>query len=250
MHDTLDYMEKDPIHRSYHHGKMTFGIMYAFSENFILPFSHDEVVHLKKSMLNKMPGDLWQKLANLRLLYGYMCGQPGKKLLFMGGEFGQWREWNHDRALDWVLLNYREHQQLHMWVHDLNHLYINTPALHEIDFDWNGFQWIDCNDNFRSILSFLRFGKNPDEAVAFICNFTPVPRHNYRFGVPWGGTWKEVLNSDSEFYGGSGLGNFGGVKADELEAHARPYSLNLMLPPLAVVILKGSRDLTQSLTTL
>jgi 1,4-alpha-glucan branching enzyme len=240
MHDTLDYMEKDPIHRSYHHGKMTFGIWYAWSENFILPFSHDEVVHLKKSMLDKMPGDLWQKFANLRLLYGYMTGHPGKKLLFMGGEFGQWREWNHDRALDWELLDSTEHQQLQSWVKDLNTFYKNTAGLYELDFDPSGFQWIDCNDNFRSILSFLRFDKSGKEAIAFICNFTPVPRHNYRVGVPWGGEWKEVLNSDSEFYGGSGIGNLGQITADELESHGRQHSLSLMLPPLAVVVLKSS----------
>ena len=242
MHDTLDYMEKDPIHRSYHHGKMTFGIWYAWSENFILPFSHDEVVHLKKSMLSKTPGDIWQKFANLRLLYGYMTGHPGKKLLFMGGEFGQWREWNHDRALDWELLDQTEHQQLHAWVQDLNRLYRTTPSLYERDFEPAGFQWIDCNDNFRSILSFLRFGKNEEESVAFICNFTPVPRHNYRVGVPWGGQWQEVLNSDSEYYGGSGIGNFGEVRAEERESHGRPYSVNLMLPPLGVVILKGAKQ--------
>ena len=241
MHDTLDYIEKDSIHRSYHHGKMTFGIWYAWSENFILPFSHDEVVHLKKSMLSKMPGDVWRQFANLRLLYGYMAGHPGKKLLFMGGEFGQWREWNHDRALDWDVLNQIEHQRLHYWVEDLNRFYRSTPSLYEQDFVPAGFQWIDCNDNVRSVLSFLRFGKNENEAVAFVCNFTPVPRHNYRVGVPWGGMWKEALNSDSEYYGGSGIGNLGEVKADELEAHGRPHSLNLMLPPLAVVILTGSK---------
>lgn len=242
MHDTLDYMEKDPIHRSYHHGKMTFGIWYAWSENFILPFSHDEVVHLKKAMLTKMPGDLWQQLANLRLLYGYMTGHPGKKLLFMGGEFGQWREWNHDRPLDWELLDHMEHQQLHTWVRDLNRLYRTTPALYEQDFEPAGFQWIDCNDNFRSILSFLRFGSREEDAIAFVCNFTPVPRHNYRVGVPFGGTWEEVLNSDSDFYGGSGFGNLGAVVADEMESHGRPFSVNLMLPPLAVVILKRGKQ--------
>jgi 1,4-alpha-glucan branching enzyme len=241
MHDTLDYMEKDPIHRSYHHGKMTFGIWYAWSENFVLPFSHDEVVHLKKSMLDKMPGDLWQKFANLRLLYGFMAGHPGKKLLFMGGEFGQWREWNHDRALDWELLDYDEHRQLHSWVRDINSFYRKTPALYERDFDPAGFQWIDCNDNFRSILSFLRFGKSEEEAVAFICNFTPVPRHNYRVGVPFGGVWEEALNSDSEFYGGSGMGNLGKIIADDMASHGRSFSLNLMLPPLAIVIMKSSQ---------
>jgi 1,4-alpha-glucan branching enzyme len=241
MHDTLEYMSMDPIFRSYHHGKMTFGIWYAWSENFILPFSHDEVVHLKKAMAAKMPGDMWQQLANLRLLYGYMAGHPGKKLLFMGGEFGQWREWNHDRSLDWDLLDHPEHQSLHLWVQDLNRFYRNTPALYEIDFDPKGFQWIDCNDHYRSILSFLRFGRNENEAIAFVCNFTPVPRHNYRIGVPWKGQWDEVLNSDSIFYGGSGMGNLGGVEAEELPAHGRDFSLNLILPPLAIVILKGTR---------
>ncbi len=241
MHDTLDYMKQDPIHRSYHHGKMTFGIWYTYSENFILPYSHDEVVHLKKSMLGKMPGGLWQQFANLRLLYGFMAGQPGKKLLFMGGEFGQWREWNHDRALDWELLKYPEHQELHLWVQDLNRLYRNTPALHEVDFEPPGFEWIDCNDNFRSILCFLRTGKNRDEATAFVCNFTPVPRPNYRVGVPWGGTWLEALNSDAVFYGGSGLGNFGAVEAESVACHGRSDSLNLILPPLSVLILKGTR---------
>jgi 1,4-alpha-glucan branching enzyme len=241
MHDTLEYMALDPIHRSYHHGKMTFGIWYAWSENFILPFSHDEVVHLKKAMAAKMPGSLWQQLANLRLLYGYMTGHPGKQLLFMGSEFGQWREWNHDRGLDWDLLNYPENQALHLWVQDLNRFYRNTPALFEMDFDPKGFQWIDCNDNFRSILSFLRFGKNDGEAVAFVCNFTPVPRHNYRIGVPWKGRWEEALNSDSQFYGGSGMGNLGGVIAEAMPAHGRDFSLNLILPPLAIVVLKGSK---------
>jgi 1,4-alpha-glucan branching enzyme len=241
MHDTLDYIEKDPIHRSYHHGKMTFGIWYAWSENFILPFSHDEVVHLKRSMLDKMPGDAWQKFANLRLLYGFMTGHPGKKLLFMGGEIGQWREWNHDRALDWELLDYPDHLKLQTWVRDLNILYRDHSVLHELDFEPQGFQWIDCNDHLRSTLSFLRFNRKEEESFAFVCNFTPVPRHNYRIGVPWGGDWQEVLNSDSEFYGGSGIGNFGKVTADEMESHGRPHSLNLMLPPLAIVILKGQK---------
>jgi 1,4-alpha-glucan branching enzyme len=159
----------------------------------------------------------------------------------MGSEFGQWREWNHDRGLDWDLLNYPEHQALHLWVQDLNHFYRNTPALYELDFDTKGFQWIDCNDSYRSILSFLRFGKNEGEAVAFVCNFTPVPRHNYRIGVPWSGRWKEVLNSDSQFYGGSGMGNLGEVEAEAMPAHGRDFSLNLILPPLAIVVLKGSR---------
>lgn len=241
MHDMLDYIEKDPIYRTYHHNKLTFGMMYAFSENFLLPFSHDEVVHLKKSMLDKMPGDLWQKFANLRLLYGFMTGHPGKKLLFMGGEFGQWKEWNHDVSLDWHLLESAEHRGLQKWVEDLNALYCSTPALHQIDFDPAGFEWIDCNDSQRSLISFIRWGKKTNEAVVFVCNFTPVPRSEYRIGIPFGGFWQEVLNSDAENYGGSGMGNLGGVTADEISFHGRSHSLSLTLPPLSVVILKAKR---------
>lgn len=241
MHDVLDYIEQDPIYRAYHHNKLTFGLMYAFSENFLLPFSHDEVVHLKKSMLDKMPGDLWQKFANLRLLYGFMTGHPGKKLLFMGGEFGQWKEWNHDASLEWHLLDRPEHRGLQHWVEDLNALYNTTPELHELDFDPAGFEWIDCNDNVRSLISFIRWGKEDNEAVVFVCNFTPVPRYEYRIGVPFGGYWQEILNSDAEIYGGSGVGNMGGVSADEIQFHGRSHSLSLTLPPLGVVVLKGKR---------
>jgi 1,4-alpha-glucan branching enzyme len=241
MHDVLSYMENDPIHRSYHHNKLTFGLMYAFSENFVLAFSHDEVVHLKKSMLGKMPGDMWQKFANLRLLYGFMTGHPGKKLLFMGGEFGQWKEWNHDTSLDWYLLEHPEHRGLQQWVADLNAFYTSTPALHEIDFEPAGFEWIDCNDNSRSLISFIRWGKIKEEAVAFVCNFTPVPRSEYRIGVPFGGFWEEALNSDAEIYGGSGMGNLGGITAEEIPFHGRSHSLSLTLPPLAAVVLKGKR---------
>ena len=241
MHDVLDYIEKDPIYRGYHHNKLTFGLMYAFSENFLLAFSHDEVVHLKKSMIDKMPGDLWQKFANLRLLYGFMTGHPGKKLLFMGGEFGQWKEWNHDASLEWHLVDRPEHRGLQHWVEDLNALYNITPELHELDFDPSGFEWIDCNDNVRSLISFIRWGKGDNEAVVFVCNFTPVPRYEYRIGVPFGGYWQEILNSDSEIYGGSGVGNLGGVSADEIQFHGRSHSLSLTMPPLGVVVLKGKR---------
>jgi 1,4-alpha-glucan branching enzyme len=242
MHDVLDYIEKDPIHRTYHHNKLTFGMMYAFSENFVLPFSHDEVVHLKKSMLDKMPGDVWQKFANLRLLFGLMTGHPGKKLVFMGGEFGQWREWNHDTSLDWDLLENPMHRGLQKWVEDLNALYISVPALHEIDFEQSGFEWIDCNDNQRSLISFVRWGKQKEVAVVFACNFTPIPRNDYRIGVPFGGFWEETLNSDAANYGGSGIGNLGGANAEEVPFHGRSHSLSLTLPPLAVVILKGKRE--------
>jgi 1,4-alpha-glucan branching enzyme len=242
MHDVLDYFEKDPIYRSYHHNKLTFGMMYAFSENFILPFSHDEVVHLKKSMLDKMPGDYWQKCANLRLLYGFMYGHPGKKLLFMGGEFGQWREWNHDTSLEWQLLEHPIHSGIQHWVKDLNVKYQELNELHEVDYDWKGFEWIDCNDYLESVLSFLRYGKKRESAVLIACNFTPVPRYEYRIGVPWGGFWDEVLNSDGRVYGGSGLGNYGGLEAEEVSHHGRPYSVRVTLPPLAVVIFRGKNE--------
>ena len=210
MHDMLDYMTKDPIHRSYHHNLITFSLMYAFSENFVLPLSHDEVVHLKRSMISKMPGDDWQKFANLRLLYGYMFGHPGKKLLFMGDEFGQWREWNHDQSLDWHLLGSERHRGLQRWVRDINTLYRGEPALHRFDCDHAGFAWIDCNDNARSVISFIRRGGSGTRPLIFACNFTPVPLMNYRVGAPVAGYWEEILNSDAHLYGGSGLGNFGG----------------------------------------
>lgn len=236
MHDTLEYFEKDPIYRGYHHNKLTFGIVYAFSENFILPFSHDEVVHLKRSMLDKMPGDYWQKCANLRLLYGFMYGHPGKKLLFMGGEIGQWREWNHDTALDWHLLEHPMHSGIQHWVQDLNRNYRELSELHEVDYDWKGFEWIDCNDYIESVVSFVRYGKDRDSAVLFAYNFTPVPRYDYRIGVPWEGFWQEILNSDGRIYGGSGLGNFGGVNSDPVSHHGRSSSIRITLPPLAAVV--------------
>ena len=235
MHDTLEYMSKDPVFRSYHHNKITFGLVYAFSENFILPFSHDEVVYGKGSMLSKMPGDDWQKFANLRLLYGFMFGHPGKKLLFMGGEFGQWMEWNHDSALDWPALERPLHSGMQRWVRDLNTFYRGQPSLYEVDFDASGFEWVDCNDWERSVVSFIRKGKDPRELTLFACNFTPVPRHNYRVGVPLACHWKEMLNSDAPLYGGSGQGNMGGLESVPVPVHGRPCSLNMTLPPLGMV---------------
>ncbi len=242
MHDTLDYMSKDPVFRKFHHNRLTFRLLYAFHENFVLPLSHDEIVHGKGSLLRKMPGDDWQKFANLRLLYGYMYSQPGKKLLFMGGEFGQWDEWYHEQGLQWNLLDYPAHQGLKHWVEDLNSLYKNEPALHELDFEPAGFEWIDCNDSEQSILSLLRKGRSPADNVIVVMNFTPVPRQNYRVGAPHGGFWKEALNSDSSQYGGSGFGNMGGVEAAPVQVHGRPYALNLSLPPLGALFLKGEGE--------
>ncbi len=239
MHDTLQYMSRDPIYRQYHHNELTFRMLYAFWENFVLPLSHDEVVHGKGSLLGKMPGDDWQKFANLRLLYGYMYAQAAKKLLFMGGEFGQWREWNHDESLDWHLLQYEPHAGLQRWVADLNRLYRSEPAMYELDFDWAGFEWIDCNDAASSTISLIRKGKTTDDIILVVANFTPVPRFNYRVGVPRDGFWKEVLNSDAREYWGSGLGNCGGMDAEAVPFHGRPYSLNLTLPPLAAVFFKS-----------
>jgi 1,4-alpha-glucan branching enzyme len=238
MHDVLDYMSQDPVFRCYHHNQITFSLMYAFSENFVLPFSHDEVVYGKGSMLRKMPGDEWRKFANLRLLYGFMFGHPGKKLLFMGDEFGQWSEWNHDASLEWHLLEDPFHAGLKRWVRDLNTLYRGAAALHELDFDPAGFEWVDCKDFQRSIISFLRRGRNPDDHLLFVCNFTPIVRQNYRVGVPREGSWEEALNSDAHLYGGSGQGNFGGLSAVPLPMHGRPFSLNMTLPPLGTVVFR------------
>ena len=238
MHDMLDYISKDPIYRSYHHNRITFSLVYAFTENFVLPFSHDEVVYGKGSMLAKMPGDDWQKFANLRLLYGYMFGHPGKKLLFMGNDFGQWSEWNHDKSLDWHLMNNPMHSGLLRWLRDLNTLYRAQPAVYELDFNPGGFEWVDCNDYQRSVISFIRRGKSSRELLLFVCNFTPVPRQNYRVGVPLECHWNEILNSDAPLYGGSGQGNMGGLSAAPLPVHGRPYSLNMTLPPLGVVVFK------------
>jgi 1,4-alpha-glucan branching enzyme len=238
MHDMLEYASTDPIHRSYQHNRITFSLMYAFSENFVLPFSHDEVVYGKGSMIRKMPGDDWQKFANLRCLYGYMFGHPGKKLLFMGNEFGQWSEWNHDQSLEWHLLQYPSHSGLQRWVRDLNTLYRAEPALYEMDCDPAGFEWMDCTDYQRSVVSFLRHGRRRGDTLLIVCNFTPVPRQNYRVGVPQGGYWRETLNSDAPLYGGSGQGNIGGLSATPLPIHGRPFSVNMTLPPLSVLIFK------------
>ncbi|MGC2323349.1 MAG: 1,4-alpha-glucan branching protein GlgB [Terriglobales bacterium] len=239
MHDTLEYFQHDPIHRKYHHNKLTFRTLYQFTENFVLPLSHDEVVYGKGSLIGKMPGDEWQKFANLRLLYGYMYAQPGKKLLFMGDEFGQVREWAHDSSLEWHLLKYPVHSGLQRWVGQLNQVYREYPALHELDNDPAGFEWIDCNDNENSTISLLRKAKSPQDRVVVVCNFTPVPRLGYLVGVPSGGFWRELLNSDAREYGGSGMGNLGGVHAKLRPVHGRPYSLELTLPPLGALFLKA-----------
>jgi 1,4-alpha-glucan branching enzyme len=237
MHDTLKYMAEDPIHRTYHHDRMTFGLIYAFSERFILPISHDEVVHGKRSLIDKMPGDRWQKFANLRAYLAFMWSMPGKKLLFMGCEFGQWREWSHDHELDWYLLNYADHQGVQQLVRDLNRLYRHERALHQQDCVPEGFQWLIGDDRHNSVFSWLRWsGKG--EPLLVVANFTPVVRHGYRIGVPSGGNWQEALNSDAECYGGSNVGNAGGVVADELASHGQPFSLNLKLPPLGVLIMR------------
>jgi 1,4-alpha-glucan branching enzyme len=240
MHDTLKYMSLDPVHRKYHQDILTFRMLYAFTENFVLPLSHDEVVHMKGSLLGKMPGDEWQKFANLRLLFGYMFAQPGKKLLFQGAEFGQSSEWSHDNSLDWHLLQYDPHAGLQKWVEDLNALYRAEPALHEVDFESGGFEWIDCSDAPNSIVALLRKGRTEGEEIVAVCNFTPVPRDNYMVGVPRGGFWREILNSDAWTYWGSGKGNMGGVEAVPIPMHGRPYAVTLTLPPLGVVFLKSS----------
>lgn len=238
MNDILEYFSKEPIHRKYHHNNLTFSLLYAFTENFMLVLSHDEVVHGKRSILSKMPGDMWQKFANVRLLYGFMYGHPGKKLLFMGGEIGQWDEWYHERSIDWHLLQYEPHQNLQRYVRDLNRFYKSEPSLYEVDFNYSGFEWIDFHDADQSIISFIRKAKRADDFLVFICNFTPAPRYNYRLGVPGAGFYKEIVNSDSSEYWGSNIGNSGGVLAEEILWHGRPYSINITLPPLAVVVFK------------
>lgn len=239
MHDTLDYFSQDPINRKYHHHSLTFRMIYAFQENFVLPLSHDEVVYGKRSLLGRMPGDEWQKFANLRLLLGYMYAQPGKKLLFMGGEFGQQREWQHDQSLEWELLERPFHANLQRWVAELNRFYRDNRALHEVDFEPGGFEWIDCNDADSSVVSLLRKGRRDEATVLAVCNFTPVMRTNYRVGAPCGGIWRELLNSDAKEYGGSGVGNLGEVEAAPIPVHGRRYSLFLSLPPLAIIFLSS-----------
>jgi len=241
MHDTLVYASKDPIHRRFHHDQLTFRMLYAFTENFVLPLSHDEVVHGKRSLLDKMPGDLWQKFANLRLLLADQWTQPGKKLLFMGGEIAQWHEWDHGASLQWDLLKHASHRGVQRWTRDLNTFYRGTPALYECDAEPRGFEWIDCHDAGASMLAFLRKGRDPDEAVLCVFNFTPVPRVGYRVGAPWGGRWDEVLNSDATLYGGSGMGNAGGVQAEAVPHQGQPCSLSITAPPLAMVAFRSRR---------
>jgi 1,4-alpha-glucan branching enzyme len=237
MHDTLSYFRQDPLFRRYHHNTITFSMIYAFNENFVLPLSHDEVVHGKGSLIGKQPGDSWQQFAGMRLLYGYMWTHPGKKLLFMGGEFGQRREWTHEGELEWWVLQFPEHAGLQRWVADLNRLYRQEPALHEVDFAGGGFEWIDASDTESSTLAYLRRSAAGD-TVLVLCNFTPVPRLGYRVGVPREGYWRELANSDALAYAGSGIGNLGGTASQPVPAHGRPQSLLLTLPPLATVLLK------------
>jgi 1,4-alpha-glucan branching enzyme len=241
MHDTLQYLAHDPIHRKYHHNHLTFRMLYAFTENFVVSLSHDEVVHGKGSLLSRMPGDDWQRFANLRLLFAYMFAQPGKKMLFMGGEFGVWNEWNHETSLDWHLLQYGAHAGVQRAVRDLNRLHREQPALHELDFDHAGFEWIDANDADNSMLAFLRHGRRPEDVLLIVCNFTPVPRSGYRVGVPHEGFWRELFNSDAREYGGGGQGNLGGLETSPVHYHGRPWSLSVQAPPLAAVFLKYER---------
>jgi 1,4-alpha-glucan branching enzyme len=250
MHDTLRYLSQDPIFRKFHHNEITFRMMYAFSENFVLPLSHDEVVHGKRSLLAKMPGDDWRKFANLRLLYGYQWAQPGKKLLFMGGEFAQWQEWSHERSLDWHLLSRAPHAGVSAWVRDLNRALAAEPALRTRDFDPGGFEWIDCNDAEASVLAFLRRAGPDDPLLLVVLNFTPIPRHGYRVGVPRGGVWEELLNSDAALYGGAGFGNLGAVEAAPVSMHGRPFTLVLTLPPLSALFFRSEapRDRLRSPT--
>jgi 1,4-alpha-glucan branching enzyme len=238
MHDMLQYVHEDPVHRRWHHNLVTFSMLYAFTENFILPFSHDEVVHGKASMLDKIPGDAWQKYATLRTLYGYMFAHPGKKLLFMGNEFGQWREWNHDGSLDWHLLDDPSHAALRLWIQDLNRLYIGQRPLYECDFDPTGFRWVDCNDNENSVVSVVRYARDRRDYLVHVFNFTPVPRAEYRIGVPEAGYYAELLNSDSAVYGGGNIGNGGGLWSEPVPAHGFDQSLRLKVPPLGCLYLK------------
>jgi 1,4-alpha-glucan branching enzyme len=241
MHDILGYMQQDPVYRRYHHNGVTFSMMYAFSENFVLPLSHDEVVYGKGSLINKMPGDAWQQFANLRALFAYMWAHPGKKLLFMGGEFAQRREWTHDGQLDWQLTEQPEHRGMQHLLGELNKVYRSEPALHELDFSADGFEWIEPDDQTLSVNAFLRRARN-GERVLVVCNLTPVPRQNYCLGVPIPGTWREILNSDARVFGGSGWGNLGAVEAAPMRSHGRKHAVCLTLPPLATLFLKVDAD--------
>jgi len=238
MHDTLQYMKQDPVHRKYHHGQLTFSLIYAFNENFVLPLSHDEVVYGKGSLIGKMPGDDWQMFANLRALYGYMWAHPGKKLLFMGGEFGQRREWTHEGELEWWVADLPEHAGVKRLIGDLNRVYVREPSLHELDFSADGFEWIDVNNGEMSVLAFLRKSAGGGAPILVVCNFTPVPRPNYMLGVPARGIWRELINTDARDYGGSGWGNLGGVESVPVSAHGRVESITLSVPPLATVMLR------------
>lgn len=238
MHDTLEYFCKDPIYRKYHQDMLTFSMIYAFTENFVLPISHDEVVYGKRSLLEKMPGDDWQKFANLRLFLGYMYSHPGKKLLFMGADIAQRDEWNFNSSLDWHLLNYEPHKKIKKYMQDLNKLYKENKALYEVDFDWTGFEWVDFSDATQSIVLFIRWSKNKEEMILVCCNMTPTPRYDYRIGIPKFGFYREIFNSDSEVYGGANIGNMGGVKSDDISWHSKPYSINVNLPPLGITLLK------------
>jgi 1,4-alpha-glucan branching enzyme len=238
MHDILTYVTKDAIYRRWEHQHLTFSMLYAFNENFVLPFSHDEVVHGKGAMMSKVPGDPWQRAATLRLLYTFMYAHPGKKLLFMGGELGQWREWSHESSLDWHLLQFDLHVGLQRFVQALNRMYVAEPAFYEIDFEPEGFEWIDCNDYESSVISLIRRGRNRQDWVVVVLNWTPIVREGYRVGVPEAGYYREVLNSDASYYAGGNVGNQGGVSTTPVAAHGRPQSLTLTLPPLGGLILK------------
>jgi 1,4-alpha-glucan branching enzyme len=239
MHDTLAYMKEDPVYRKYHHGLLTFSIVYAFNENFVLPLSHDEVVYGKGSLVGKMPGDTWQQFANLRALYGFMWTHPGKKLLFMGCEFGQRREWTHDGELEWWVTERAEHRGVQRFVKDLNRTYRNEPALHQVDFSPEGFEWISGGDAQASVIVFLRRPRGGGAPVLIACNFTPLPRTNYLVGVPLRGFWREILNSDARDYGGAGWGNLGGLESSPVAMHGRANSISLTLPPLSTIVLKA-----------
>jgi 1,4-alpha-glucan branching enzyme len=241
MHDTLAYFQQDPVHRRYHHHQLTFSLMYAFSENFILPLSHDEVVHGKGSLVSKMPGDKWQRLANLRALYAYMWAHPGKKLLFMGGELAQETEWSEERSLDWHLLEDPQHAGVQALVRDLNHAYRDEPALWETDSDPEGFYWLEPNDADANVVAFCRASRDHERVVACVCNLAPVPRENYRLGLPRSGRWHELVNTDSEVYGGANVGNLGGVAAGPIPWHSQPFSAEITLPPLGVLWLAPER---------
>ena len=242
MHDTLKYLQLDSVHRRFHHHQITFALLYAFSENFVLPLSHDEVVHMKGSLIGKLPGDYWQKFAQLRLLFGYQYTQVGKILNFMGNEIGQFAEWSEERSLDWHLLKFEKHAQLQAWVKDLNFIYRQQPALWQVDFDATGFRWIEADDADYSVYSYIRVAADSDDFLLVVMNCTPVVRDDYRIGVPEPGFYRELLNSDAEIYGGSNIGNLGGMQSEAMASHGQPHSIRLRLAPLAILILKPDRN--------